>query len=345
VGDLANYETLQSFTDGIAHHERLFSVTPRRIGCDLHPEYLSTKYARERAECASSMATATIQHHHAHLAACLAEHGEEGPTIGVIFDGTGYGTDGTIWGGELLVGDLTRFDRVGHLRPVRLPGGEAAVHEPWRMACSWLCASLADAVPEIPPTLVMHVREREWRAVAQMARSGMASPYTTSIGRLLDALSALCGVRSVTLYEGQAATELEMIADEQERGSYELPVIEAVGQISIDARPFVRQVLHDVKAQMAIPTIAGRIHNSIAVAASRACEIIAGRSGIRTVVLSGGVFQNVLLLERTATRLLANDLRVLIPERVPPNDGGVAFGQAAIAAARTSVPTPAMIIQ
>jgi hydrogenase maturation protein HypF len=307
VGDLENYETLRSFTDGIEHFKRLFAVEPEVVAHDLHPEYLSTKYARD-LDCVELIG---VQHHHAHLAACLAEHGETGPALGAIYDGTGYGTDGSVWGGELLLGDLEEFERVGHLFPVRMPGGEAAIRQPWRMACAWLEA----AGLEQPP---------EWRQMAALARSGLASPITTSVGRLFDAVAALCGVRSEVTYEGQAAIELESLCDPDEAEAYPLPVTD---ELVLDARPTVRALVED---DAPVARRATRFHNALARATASACE----RAGATTVVLSGGVFQNRVLLETTSALLTDAGLRVLTPEFLPPNDGGISYGQAAVAAAR-----------
>ena len=226
IGDLENYETLRSFTEGIDHFERLFDVVPRVVAHDLHPEYLSTKYALAR----DGLELVGVQHHHAHLAACLAEHGETGPAIGAIFDGTGYGTDGTIWGGEILHGSLTDFARVGSLLPVRLPGGSRGVREPWRMACAWLAAAGATIAPPL-------AEPRRWRAVERLIETGTASPWTTSMGRLFDAVAALCGIRTTVNYEGQAAIELEASCDPHERGRY--PIVVTDGLV-VDPRETVR---------------------------------------------------------------------------------------------------------
>src|SRR5439155_660989 len=182
IGDLRTWETLRSFREGIAHFQRVFAVEPEVVAHDLHPDYLSTAYALER----EGVEHVGVQHHHAHLAACLAEHGcgPTHPAVGAIFDGTGYGPDGSVWGGELLVGDLRGFERAGHLWPVRLPGGDQAVREPWRMACAWLVAAASEtdagAVPPIPPALAGVVDEPRWRSVADLARGGLAAPVTTS---------------------------------------------------------------------------------------------------------------------------------------------------------------------
>ena len=323
IGDLQNYETLRSFTEGIEHFESLFAVRPELVAHDLHPEYLSTKYALER----EGVETIGVQHHHAHLAACLAEHGESGQAIGVIFDGTGYGTDGTVWGGELLIGDAHGFERAGHLHPVRMPGGERAIRQPWRMACAWLLETVGGE-PPLPPLLAGAVSEDAWRKVAELAASGLSSPVTTSAGRLFDAVAALCGVRAEVNYEGQAAIELEAAADPSEREAYLLP-----GTDVFDARETIGAILGDLGAGVPVATVAARFHNAVARGAADACAEIAAREGVGVAVLSGGVFQNRLLLERTAEALEREGLRVLVPRLLPPNDGGIAFGQAAVAAA------------
>jgi hydrogenase maturation protein HypF len=326
IGDLENWETLRSFREGVAHFERLFAVAPRKVVHDLHPDYLSTKEALER----EGVEHVGVQHHHAHLAACLAEHGERGPAVGAIFDGTGYGPDRTVWGGELLVGDLTGFKRAGFLRPVRLPGGARAIKEPWRMACAWLVAAAEDPPP--PAMLADVVEPARWREVVELARKGTASPLTSSAGRLFDAVAALCGIRARVNYEGQAAAELECAADRSETGAYPLPV-DGDGPLTLDARPTVLAALRDAEAGAWAALVSARFHNALVAATATACERLAEGAGLDAVVLAGGVFQNRLLLERTSERLADAGLRVLVPERLPPNDGGISYGQAAIAAA------------
>ena len=218
IGDLKNYETLCSFEAGVQHLSVSFAVRPEVVAHDLHPDYLSTRCALERTE----VRQIGVQHHHAHLAACLAEHSEQGPAIGAIYDGTGHGLDGTVWGGELLVGDLDGFERVGHLHAVRMPGGEQAIRQPWRMACAWL-AEVAQEAPALPASLSLRVDPRRWDSVAQLARTGVASPSTTSAGRLFDAVAVLCGLRTEANYEGQAAVELEAACDPAENDSTRCP--------------------------------------------------------------------------------------------------------------------------
>jgi len=354
IGDLKNYETLLSFTDGIAHFERLFAVEPEVVAHDLHPEYLSTKYALER----EGVELVGVQHHHAHLAACLAEHGEDGPAIGAIYDGTGYGTDGTVWGGELLYGDLEHVRRVGTLHPVPLPGGERAIREPWRMACAWLAAAGSDGggrrdagdggradggggggAPAIPPALAGRVEERSWAAIAELARTGVASPQTSSMGRLFDAVAALCGIRPEVNYEGQAAIEFEALCDPAEKGRYPIGLEAgaldgAVGGLVIDPRETILAVTADLADGVPAARVAGRFHATIAGVTVEACARAAAAAGTDLVVLSGGVFQNRRLLEAVAAGLGDAGLRGLFPQRLPANDGGIAFGQAAVAARR-----------
>jgi len=332
VGDLKNFETLSAFRAGVAHFERLFAIAPRIVAHDLHPDYLSTRYGLER----DGVETVAVQHHHAHLAAVLAEHGEDGPAVGAIFDGAGYGPDGTVWGGELLVGGLDRCERRGMLLPVRLPGGDAAAREPWRMACSWLTAALDTGEPPLPATIAPAVDRGRWDAVCGLARSGVASPVTTSVGRLFDAVASLAGVRHAVNHEGQAAAELEAIADPGAAAGhgYEIPV--AAGgdsPVVLDAREAIRAILGDVGGGVPAGVIAGRFHAGLAVATASACATIAADRGLGRVVLSGGVFQNRLLLERVWRELRALGLEPVVPAALPPNDGGISYGQIAVAAA------------
>jgi hydrogenase maturation protein HypF len=329
LGDLQDAAVRASFREGVVHFERLFAVVPEVVAHDLHPDYASTAYALERER--DGVRAVAVQHHHAHLAACLAEHGVASRAVGAIYDGSGLGADGTVWGGELLVGDLSSFARVGHLRAVALPGGDRAVAQPWRMACSWLAATVDAEVPPLPPALRDAVDPRRWSEVARLARRGLASPPTTSMGRLFDAVAALCGVRAEVRYEGQAAIELEALADRAERGAYPLPVDD---DLVLDARPAIRAVAADVARGVPPAVVAARLHGAVAAATAEACERAARAAQTDMVVLSGGVFQNRLLLERCHADLAARGLRVLIPERVPCNDGGISYGQAAVAAAR-----------
>jgi hydrogenase maturation protein HypF len=325
IGDLKNYETLQSLETGVEHFQELFEVTPQLVVHDLHPDYLSTRYARGLED----VQLFSVQHHHAHLAATLAEHGVTGLAVGAIFDGTGLGTDGTIWGGEILVGGVDRVERCGRIRPIRMPGGERAIMEPWRMAAAWLTEL---RVP-LPPAFA-DIAQPRWNMVARMSITGMSSPFTSSAGRLFDAVAALCGVRLEVTYEGQAAIEFEALADRGAVEPYPLELEHRGQAIALDVRPLILAVLDDISAGVDVSAISARFHAGIARATSEAVVLVAGRQDLDIAVLSGGVFQNRLLLELTASRLEEAGLRVLVPEKLPPNDGQIAFGQVAVGAAR-----------
>jgi hydrogenase maturation protein HypF len=328
IGDLRNHETLTAFRDGVAHYQRLFDLVPTRIAHDLHPEYLSTKTAVELAD-GSGAELVGVQHHHAHIAACLADNGATEPVIGLAFDGTGFGTDGTVWGGEVLVADLLEAERVGHLRTVPLPGGEAAIREPWRMAAVWLDAAFDGAPPDGLAVQARHAAR--WGDVLAIARSGVASPPTSSVGRLFDAVAALLGVRDRVTYEGQAAVELEQLADPAERSAHPAEV-DVAGVL--DGGALVRGVVGDLTGGVDRATIAARFHQGLADLAITACLGVRERTGLGAVALSGGVFQNLRLLDAVADGLAVRGFRVLTHRRVPPNDGGISLGQAAVAAAR-----------
>ena len=345
IGDLENTATLLSFTEGIEHFRRLFDITPEVVAYDLHPEYLSTKYALDL----EGVDLVGVQHHHAHIASCLADNGMDGAdgaggaggtdgrVIGVAFDGTGYGTDGTIWGGEFLVADCADFQRAGHLAPVPMPGGAAAIRQPWRMAAAYLEA----AAPQLPDgghdaLGVWQRNAGSWTAIVSMARRGVNSPLTSSAGRLFDAIAALLGVRDAVNYEGQAAIELEQLADPNERGAYHA-AIEATVPFRVRSTDLVRAAVADLTAGVSTPVISARFHNGMAALVEAGCLLIRDRHGLDTVALSGGVFQNLVLLERVVSILEAHGFRVLTHSRVPCNDGGISLGQAVVAAARDRI--------
>jgi hydrogenase maturation protein HypF len=332
IGDLENAETLRSFTEGIEHFRRLFDIDPRVVAHDLHPEYLSTKYAVEL----DGVELEGVQHHHAHIASCLADNDSGGPVIGVAFDGTGYGTDGTIWGGEFLVADLADVQRGGHLAPVPMPGGAAAIRQPWRMAAAYLeaaCPGADVAYPGADGLDVMRRNQARWPAIVAMARRGVNSPLTSSAGRLFDAAASILGVRDAINYEGQAAVELEQLADPAETGAYPAG-IEAGEVFSVRGGDLVRAMVDDLAAGTAPQIIAARFHNGVAAVIEAGCVLLRERHGLGTVALSGGVFQNLLLLRATVSRLEARGFGVLLHSRVPCNDGGISLGQAVVAAAR-----------
>jgi hydrogenase maturation protein HypF len=326
IGDLENYETLRSYTDGIEHFRRLFDLDPAVVAHDLHPEYLSTKHALSLDD----VELIGVQHHHAHLASCMADNDEAGPVIGIGFDGLGYGDDGTLWGGEIMVADLTAYRRVGHLSPVPMPGGVTAIREPWRMAASYLTALYGAAVPGLD---VVERNAARWEQVAAVAGSSIGAPITTSAGRLFDAVAAIVGIRDAVNYEGQAAIELEQRADLNISDGYATPLNTADEALLIDSLALVRCVAEDMQAGADSSLISARFHNGLAAAAVKAVGIVRDRTELNTVALSGGVFQNLLLLRRVVAGLESDGFRVLVHSRVPPNDGGISFGQAAVAGA------------
>jgi hydrogenase maturation protein HypF len=328
IGDLENYETFQSYTDGIVHFIELLDVTPTVIAHDLHPDYPSTVYAAELAERYGARLVG-VQHHHAHIASCLVDNGVTGPVIGVAFDGLGLGCDQHAWGGEFLVADLSGFERAAHFAEVPMPGADAAVRSPWRMALAHLDAAYAGAIP--PELAVVQRNAAHWDAVLSLSRSELAPP-TSSAGRLFDAVSALLGIRDEVTYEGQAAIELEYAADPTEAGTYPVPYVD--GQLHVSA--LVRALADDLLTGVPVPVLAARFHNSLANAVLTVAEHLRAEHGLDTVALSGGVFQNVLLLSRCLDRLEPAGFTVLTHRQVPPNDGGISLGQSAYYAERHS---------
>jgi hydrogenase maturation protein HypF len=327
IGDLENYETLRSYEQGIEHFERLFRIQPELLACDLHPDYLSTRYAQQRAE-QESLPILVVQHHHAHLAACLADNGwsSDEPIIGLSFDGTGMGTDQAIWGSELLLGGYRDFQRLYHLAYVPLPGGDLAIRRPSRMALSHLWKAGIEWEADLPPVKELGMEER--MALHTQLEHRLNAPPTSSMGRLFDAASALIGIQQVATYEGQAAIEMEALADAQETGFYPFELIDGL----IDPAPLWKALLHDWRAGIPLPVLAARFHNSVVSVSVELCSQIRRQTGCSTVALSGGVWQNRFLLERTLKKLVKESFNVLIHHRLPANDGCISVGQAMIAA-------------
>ncbi|MFN2114199.1 MAG: carbamoyltransferase HypF [Anaerolineae bacterium] len=327
IGDLENYETLRAFEDGVRHFERLFRVEPVAVGYDLHPNYLATRYALERSA-AEQLRAFGVQHHHAHVAACIAENGLPGdePMIGVALDGTGYGDDGTIWGGEVLLADLGGYRRLFHLSYAPLPGGDAAVREPWRMALSWLRQAGVEWSTDLPP--VRAAGPEALRVLSRQLELGLNAPPTSSMGRLFDAVSALTGLRTKVTYEAQAAIALEAAVDASDPGAYEV----ALGDHTIDPSPLIRQAARDVLDGVPVGGVAARFHRGVAQAVADACDEARRAHGTSDVALSGGVWQNVTLLRLAVGELRRRGFTVYLHRRVPANDGGLALGQAAVVA-------------
>ncbi|MBN2247965.1 MAG: carbamoyltransferase HypF [Coriobacteriia bacterium] len=327
IGDMENAETLESYERTIALYERLFRVRPEAVAYDLHPEYLSTKHAL-----ALGLRVTGVQHHHAHIASVTAEHGIAERVLGVALDGTGYGVDGTIWGGEWLAADWTGFERVAHLRTLPLPGGAAAIRRPARMALGSLAGC---GLLEHPGAAHLRARlaEGEEKTVLAMIEHRLNTPHTSSMGRLFDAIAALAGVRDDALYEGQAAIELEAVADPVAEGSYAFGIFDGDGALVVDSAPVLEAVLDDVAADVGAPEISTRFHRAVVSAVVDVCVRLAPELGVRHVALSGGVFMNRLVLRGAMLGLREAGLEPLTHLRLPANDGGVSFGQAVIARA------------
>jgi hydrogenase maturation protein HypF len=347
IGDLENYETLVFFRETLENMKKLFRVEPRIAAYDLHPLYLSTRLALEM----EGIEKVGVQHHHAHIASCMAENHVSGRVIGVAFDGTGYGTDGKIWGGEFLLADFAGFERAAHLTYVPLTGGDTAIRQPWRSALSHLLAAYPDGRswshlwPEVPAKAVA--------LVEAMIRRGVNAVDTSSCGRLFDAVAAIVGLRHEVNFEAQAAMELEAIAEEGVEEAYPFEVTLANGKrpagmpagaagrqeclpYEIDVRPMIRAVVEDVQHGAAAGRISARFHNTVAGIIVETCRAIREANGLERVCLSGGTFQNMYLLTRAVAGLRRAGFEMFLHSAVPPNDGGISLGQAVIANTKKS---------
>ena len=328
IGDLENLETLEHWRAALSAYRRLFRLEPEVAVRDLHPGYLSTRLAGDLG----LERIIPVQHHHAHVAAVLAEHGVTEPAVGVAFDGTGYGADGHVWGAEFLIADLAGYRRVGQLRYARLPGGDLAAREPWRAALGYLALE-PDAAGAFVHAFAPVPAETRAIATQQIARR-LNAPLASSLGRLFDAAAAVLGVRTVNRYEGEAAMELEALAGRRGAQPFPFPAAEGPdGGWVLDPLPLLVALGEGRAAGVGMPELAARFHESVAAATDVLAARLAAQAGLRTVALGGGCFQNARLLVSLVSRLEARGLRVLVPRRLGPNDGAVSYGQAAVAAA------------
>jgi hydrogenase maturation protein HypF len=353
IGDMGNWETLQAFEDAVAHLGSLFRVKPELVACDLHPAYLSTQWAHSYTQ-THSLPLYPIQHHHAHLASLLAEHGFDSSSevIGITFDGTGYGADGSIWGGEVLIGSIAGYRRVAALRPIPLPGGDAAIKRPYRTALAFLWAAGLPWTDDLPSVAAAPIPERA--LLQRQFETGFRTVPCSSMGRLFDAVASLCNLHHSISYEGQAAVALEhAAAGAGPQPGYTLPITPASAPRSaqsakspngqplqfsssevefwLESAPLIQAIVEDVRHGVPVSHIAARVHTAIAECTVQLALLLHRRVGLDTVALTGGVFQNLTLLEQTVTGLQQHGLRVLWHRRIPPNDGGLALGQAVIA--------------
>lgn len=334
LGDLDDAAVHAAFLTRLDRFERLLRLRPECIVHDMHPDYAPTVYARERSAHENIPALA-VQHHHAHMAACMAEHGLRDPCIGVTFDGLGYGSDGALWGGEFLVGDLASVRRAAHLSVVGMPGGAAALREPWRMAVAWLIAAGVDlrATP-----LARRHPENAVKFLEQLIHRDINSPRTSSIGRLFDAVAALVGACDRATFEGQAAMRLEALAlRAAPEFGYPVDLVQRSAILELDPRPLIRAVVRDVQAGASAPTIARRFHTALVDAVVATCDALRATTGLTRVVLSGGVFNNAVLASETTRALTRAGFTAHRHHRLPPGDGGLALGQLAVAAAQQAL--------
>lgn len=331
IGDMENLETLEAFSHAVDHFETIFRTRPEVLACDRHPGYLSTRWARERA---GDRPLIQVQHHHAHVAALMAEAGLDGeePVIGFSFDGTGYGDDGAIWGGELLVADYGGYERLAHLAYVPLPGGDAAVKRPYRTALAHLAVAGVKWTEDLPPVQACPPSERN--VLARQIERGFNAVPTSSMGRLFDAVAALAGVRQQVTYEAQAAIELEALAgdlSETRADGYRFGLERTGDPWRFHAAPVIRAVAKDVQAGAPAAVIGDKFHRAVADLILDLSVAVRAERGLNRVALSGGVFQNVTLLQLAVARLEEVGFHVLVHRLVPPNDGGLALGQAIVA--------------
>jgi hydrogenase maturation protein HypF len=326
IGDLENLATYDFFEMTIAHLKRILSIKPEIIVHDMHPDYLSTRYALEQKQ----MKRIEVQHHHAHIVSCMAENHVEEPVIGLAFDGTGYGLDGSIWGGEVFITRLDGFDRAAHLAHIPMPGGAAAIKEPWRMAVSYLYGAYGNELFHRRLPLLEKLDQGKVKIMVEMIEKDVNAPKTSSLGRFFDGVAALVGLRRQVAFEGQAAMELEMVAKSLEHEPYDYAwSSDDIRQM--DPRPIIQGVVGDIEKGVTPSVVSGRFHATLLAMFTDLCVVIGKETGLSRVALSGGCFQNKRLLSGLTRNLHARGFQVLTHQRVPANDGGIALGQAVIA--------------
>lgn len=330
IGDLENLQTLDFFEMTVNHLKRILDIEPECIAHDLHPDYLSGKWAMEHRE----LGIEGVQHHHAHIAGVMAEHGLEEPVIGIACDGTGYGEDGCIWGGEILVADLRRYQRIGRLSYTPMPGGAAAIKEPWRMAVSYLISAYGDDFDQLDLPFIKKRDPEKIRILKQMAVGGIRSPLTSSLGRLFDAVAAMAGIKEIAAFEGQPAMMLEMVHPGKIFQPYAYECENKDDAFIINVPLIIREVVGDILRNEPVEKISGRFHSTIINAFAQTAKEIALKTGIGTIALSGGCFQNRILLNGVAGKLKQLNFNVYTQQLTPVNDGGLSLGQAVIAGAR-----------
>ena len=332
IGDLTDYTSYRFFCEQIDDMTRLLKITPRIIAHDMHPDYLSTRYALE----SDIENVVAVQHHHAHIAACMAENQLQEKVIGVALDGTGYSPEGTVWGGEFLVADLKNYRRVAHFKQYRMPGGDEAIRKPSRMALSCLSAEVGCDKDMLGGFLLPDISDEELRIILQIIQKGFHSPLTSSAARLFDAVSAILGICGTISYEGQAAIRAQSLAREGVDSRYEFVIEQNDDCAVLSFGTMIHEILADIKNKEDLEFISAKFHNTVAEAVAEMCVFIRKQEHINKIALSGGVFQNDLLLRLVTDKLLTRSFEVYCHSVVPPNDGGLALGQAAVALAKIS---------
>ncbi len=329
IGDLENLETYRFLELTVRHMSRILDIDPQIVAYDLHPDYLSTRYAQEQ----KGIKKVAVQHHHAHIVSCMAENRLDGPVIGLSFDGTGYGTDGRIWGGEVLIVEAHRFTRAAHLAYLPMPGGAAAIKEPWRMAVSYLFNTFGKAFQDLDLPLFQGLEKDKTRVIIDMISKQVNSPQTSSLGRLFDGVAAILGIRKRVAYEGQAAMELEMAILEETEESYDYEWEREKDSYLIPVHSIIRGVVRDVENGSLVSDISAKFHTTLIRLFSELCALLRKETGLDRVALSGGVFQNATLLAGLRRSLANKGFQVFTHSIVPTNDGGISLGQAVAAAA------------
>jgi hydrogenase maturation protein HypF len=328
IGDLENMDTLDFFKQTVAHLQRILEIQPEIIACDMHPDYLSSRYAAEQ----QGIKKVEVQHHHAHIVSCMAENKLEGAVIGLAFDGTGCGTDGSIWGGEVLIAEAQQFERAAHLNYVSMPGSAAAIKQPWRMAVSYLYDAFDENFRQLDLAILKQIEPPQLKVIAEMIVKGVNSPQTSSLGRLFDGVAAIAGIRRQVNFEGQAAMELEMLAAGDARSTYDYQWAPG-NPIQIPTAPIIRGVVQDVQDGLSIAEISAKFHRTLIALFAEVCTSIRHNTGLNRTLLSGGCFQNSILLTGLIRELESRNFEVFSHRQVPCNDGGISLGQAVVAAA------------
>jgi hydrogenase maturation protein HypF len=329
IGDLENAESYRFFEEAVAHLETVLEIKPKTVAYDLHPDYFSTKWALHQR----GMQSVGVQHHHAHIASCMAENHVEGRVIGFALDGTGYGTDGHVWGGEVLVAGYDKFERMAHLEYVRLPGGGAAVREPWRMAISYLAHHFGRTFLNWQIPFVQHLDIQKTEVLLQMIQKNLNSPLTSSCGRLFDAVAALAGVRQQVNYEAQAAIELEMALDgSSAEKAYSLDLVQDEYGWIVSTRRMFESLVRDIESDTPVAVISQKFHDALVEVFVLLANLIRQRTWLEQICLSGGTFNNSYLLTNLSSRLRSEGFEVFTQSEVPAGDGGLSLGQVAVAA-------------